>query len=233
MIEVDKAHTRYEMAFGRGRAVMSFSAHRAPANRQFGPLIVFNDDFIGAQDGIGMHPHRNIEIVTYMIAGQNVHIDSTGTESILVPGMVQVVSAGTGIVHQGMNPSESEEENHLQIWFQPDQLDAPPQHHEFAYDQERVKNRLLPIVSNRTWAGDKVLPIRQDVTLFVSKLDSGRAVTFAQEAGRSVYVFNIEGEFVLNDEARLERRDAARITGLHELHIAAAKEAHFLLIDLP
>ncbi|MFD0674417.1 pirin family protein [Cohnella sp. GCM10027633] len=228
MIEVNKAHTRYLMEYERSRAIMSFSA-----NRRFGPLVIFNDDVIGARDGIGMHPHKNMEIVTYMVSGQNYHKDSTGAESLLLPGMVQVISAGTGIVHEGMNPSESEEENHLQIWFQPDRLDIPPQHHEFSYDQGKMKNRLLPIVSNRAWADDRVLPIHQDVTVFVSRLEEGRELTFTQAAGRNVYVFNLEGELVLNDETLLERRDAAQITGLQRLNVSAAKEAHFMLIDLP
>jgi redox-sensitive bicupin YhaK (pirin superfamily) len=174
-----------------------------------------------------------MEIVTYMITGQNYHKDSTGTESLLVPGMVQVISAGTGIFHEGMNPSETEEENHLQIWFQPDRFDIPPQHHEFTYDRDKMKNRLLPIVSNRTWAEDRVLPIHQDVTVFVSRLEEGRELAFTQTAGRKMYLFNLEGELVLNDEALLERRDAAQMTDLQRLNVKAAKEAHFMLIDLP
>ncbi|OAS16748.1 pirin family protein [Paenibacillus oryzisoli] len=228
MIEVSKAHTRYAMEIDRSRAIMSFYA-----NRRFGPLIIFNDDFIGAHDGIGKHPHKNIEIVTYMVTGQNYHKDSTGKESLLTPGMVQVVSAGTGIVHEGMNPSDTEEENHLQIWFQPDQYDIPPQHHEFSYDQDKMKNRLLPIVSNRTWAVDRVLPIHQNVTIFISKLEEGHELSFAQSAGRNMYVFNLEGELVLNEEALLERRDAAQITGLQRLNMSATKDTHFMLIDLP
>ncbi|MFU1795052.1 pirin family protein [Paenibacillus azoreducens] len=233
MIKVNKAHMRYQMEYGQSRTIMSYSANHAPSNRRFGPLIIFNDDFIGPQDGIGMHPHKNIEIVTFMITEQNYHKDSTGTESHLIPGMVQVLSTGTGIVHEGMNPSETEEENHLQIWFEPDRLDTPPEHHEFAYDQVKMINRFLPIVSNRAWADEKVLPIHQDATIFVSKLEDGHALTFTQAAGRSMYVFNLEGELVLNGEALLERRDAAQITGLHQLSIIARKEAHFMLIDLP
>ncbi|EPZ38577.1 MULTISPECIES: pirin family protein [Anoxybacillus] len=234
MIHVYPAHERFESNHGWLQSYFSFSfaEYFDRKNMHFGPLRVFNDDIIAPQRGFGAHPHQEMEIVTVVLKGKLEHRDNLGNHRIISFGEVQRMTAGTGIVHSEMNPSTTEEVNLLQLWFLPETYGLAPSYEQISYDVENMKNRLLPIVSKKQ-AGEQVAYIHQDLTMYLSDLENNQQLTFHQQEGRRMYVFVIEGELVLNDDTILQRRDAARITDVTQLHITANIDSRFMLIDLP
>jgi redox-sensitive bicupin YhaK (pirin superfamily) len=235
MITVYPAHSRYSTNHGwlQSNFSFSFADYYDPNNLQFGPLRVFNDDIVQPGTGFGMHPHREMEIVSIVLKGQLKHQDSTGNSEVLVPGEIQRMTAGTGIMHSEFNPSDTEEVSFLQLWFLPDEYGLAPSYEQFAYDQEAMKNALLPIVAKHQTTEHRVAHIHQDLTLYLSRLDGGKSITFTQPEGRKIYVFVMEGEMELNGEKTLYTRDAARITDTTTLELKAVASTHFMLIDLP
>jgi quercetin 2,3-dioxygenase len=234
MITIHPATSRYSANHGwlQSNFSFSFSEYYDPSNMSFGPLRVFNDDIVAPQKGFGAHPHRDMEIVSIVLKGQLQHEDNTGNREVLKPGEIQRMTAGTGIIHSEVNPSADEAVNFLQLWFLPEKQGLTPSYEQKGYDLQAMKNRLLPIVSNKEQQ-DSTAHIHQDLTLYLSELDAGKTVTFTQESGRRIYLFVIEGEVTLNQEHTLGKRDAARLTETTELTIASAKGASFMLIDLP
>jgi quercetin 2,3-dioxygenase len=234
MIQVYPAKERFSANHGWLQCNFSFSFadYYDPNNLNFGPLRVFNDDFIQPQEGFGMHPHRDMEIFTVVLKGELKHQDSMGNTEILRPGEVQRMTAGTGIVHSEVNSSESEVANTLQLWFLPNQQGLTPSYEQKAYDQNALKNNLLPVLSNRLQSA-QIAYIHQDLTLYLSVLESGKSLSFSQESNRRIYFFVMEGNVTLNQNTKLNRRDAARITDVTELDIAASVDSQYMLIDLP
>jgi len=233
MIRIYPAASRYSANHGwlHSNFSFSFAEYHDPNNILFGPLRVFNDDLVQPENGFGAHPHREMEIVSIVLKGQLEHRDNMGHVEVLRPGEIQRMTAGTGVVHSESNPSTTEEVSFLQLWFLPNENGLEPSYEQLAYDQEALKNHLLPVVSH-TPTSKQVAKIHQDLTLYLSKLDGGNTLTFEQKAGRYIYVFVIDGELTLGGE-QLNKRDAARITDVTNLEIASGNGAHFMLIDLP
>lgn len=234
MIKVYPAESRYSSNLGWLKCNFSFSfgEYYESDNINFGPLRVFNDDFIQPQKGFGTHPHRDMEIVTIVLEGHLKHEDNTGGKGILGPGEVQRMTAGTGILHSEFNASSEETANTLQLWFLPEEKGLTPSYEQKSYDREAAVNHLLPVVSGRLENKD-ITFIHQDLTIYMSELLSGQSIAFSQEESRKIYLFVIEGELVLNKDSKLKKRDAARITDVTKLDIDSAKGASFMLIDLP
>jgi len=212
----------------------SFAGYYNPDNMQFGVLRVLNDDEVRARDGFGRHPHRDMEIVSYVVKGQLTHWDSaTGVEDTLQRGHVQTVTAGDGVWHSEMNLRD-ETCRFLQIWILPpaDGLPVRYGNHKFA-PQERL-NRLLQIVGNPGNREQVALHLNQDVNLYVSELtDLDAKVTFSLKAGRQAYINNIEGAVDIAGLATLHERDALEVVGPAELSFSLADEqAHFILIEM-
>jgi len=232
MIRVYSADSRYSSDHGwlKSNFSFSFGDYYDPDNTEFGPLCVFNDDIVAARRGFGAHPHREMEIVSIVLRGQLQHEDSTGHKAVTGFGGVQRMSAGTGILHSEVNPADEEVEL-LQIWFKPNQPKLEPSYETSEYNVAHMKNRLLPVVSDRSGPG--IAHIHQNLTMYLSELEEGHTIRFDQEAGRKIYVFVIEGSLTLNDSTVLNRRDAARITDIHELKLDAGQRSMLLLIDLP
>lgn len=194
-------------------------------------MRVLNDDVVQPLTGFGMHPHRDMEIVSIVLKGQLKHEDSEGNSEILRPGEVQRMTAGTGIVHSEMNPSSTEEVNFLQMWFMPNERGLQPSYEQKAYNQEAMKNHLLPVVSNLPQS-EEVAYIHQDLTIYLSRLDSNKTLSFQQEENRKMFFFVIEGDVILNQDVKLKKRDSARITDQPALTIQSDSGAFFMLIDL-
>lgn len=234
MIKVYPAESRFTANHGwlKSSHSFSFAEYYDPNNMNFGPLRVLNDDFVAAGNGFGAHPHRDMEIVSIVLKGQLKHEDSTGSSEILRPGEIQRMTAGTGVVHSEYNPSNTEEVNFLQLWFMPEKTGLTPSYEQKAYDQNALKNQLLPIVSNHV-KSEHVASIHQDLTLYLSDLDAGNSLNFNQEANRKIFLFVIEGDVTLNEQTQLKKRDSARITDLTELKIVGNSNAKLMLIDLP
>ncbi|WP_426453149.1 pirin family protein [Paenibacillus sp. S-38] len=232
MISIYPASSRYSADHGwlQSNFSFSFGDYYDPDNTGFGPLRVFNDDTIQGGRGFGAHPHREMEIVSVVLQGQLKHEDSTGHSAVTTFGEVQRMSAGTGIIHSEMNPSE-EPVTLLQLWFTPDRKGLEPSYETSRYELSALKNALLPVVSNRS--GEGVAHIHQDMTIYLSELEGGRELLFEQPEGRRIFVFVMEGGLTLNGEQALSRRDAARITGTPSLRVRSEQGAQWMLIDLP
>ncbi|MFD3447506.1 pirin family protein [Microbacteriaceae bacterium 4G12] len=233
MIQLFPAASRYFANHGWVQSYFSFSfaKYYDPDNMMFGPLRVLNDDVVAPMRGFAMHPHHDMEIVSIVLDGYLKHEDSYGNSETTTFGEVQRMSAGTGIFHSEMNPSEDEEVNFLQLWILPNKQGLKPSYEKTIYRVEHLKNQLLPIVSHT--ASEGVAYIHQDITIYLSDLESGASLSFAQKEERRTFLFIIEGSLQLNKETMLHRRDSARITGETELVIEAKENVRFMLIDLP
>lgn len=233
MITIYPAKERFQADHGWLTSYFSFSFanYYDPNNLSFGPLRVFNDDVVQPNNGFGMHPHKEMEIVSIVLEGELKHEDSEGNHATTTFGEIQKMSAGTGIFHSEINPSKEKPVSFLQLWILPDTKGLKPSYEKTSFLIEKLKNSLLPVVSNK--GSENVAHIYQDTTLYLSDLESGKEISFPQQEGRKIYVFVIEGKLTLNDQFDLGRRDTARITQTTELIIAAKENSRFLLIDLP
>ena len=233
MIQLTPANKRYSSKndWLESNFSFSFGPYYDPDNIQFGPLRVLNDDIIQPGKGFGIHPHREAEIVSIVLNGQLKHEDSLKNVGILQYGNIQRMTAGTGVLHSEFNPTTDEETKLLQLWFLPNEKQLAPSYEDISFDTDKLRNQLLSVVSNNP--GENTAMIHQDVTLYLSKLDSQKEIHFQQQEGRKIYLFVIEGEVLLNDDVTLQKRDDARITDLHELTLQAKQDSFFLLIDLP
>jgi quercetin 2,3-dioxygenase len=233
MIKVVRANDRYRAEHGwlTSHFSFSFANYYDPNNLQFGPLRVFNDDIVQPNNGFGMHPHKEMEIVSIVLEGQLKHEDSEGHSATTQFGEIQRMSAGTGIFHSEFNPSKEDQVNFLQLWILPNKEKLQPSYQKTKFSIEKMKNNLLPVVSKNS--SENVAYIQQDTTLYLSDLEAGNKSTFTQESERKIYLFVIDGEIVLNNQCTLMTRDTARITEMTTLFIDAKKSTRFLLIDLP
>ncbi len=205
----------------------SFAEYRNPDNIQFGNLRVINDDLIHPHTGFEKHPHRDMEIISYVVDGELTHKDSMGNESVLKRGEVQYMSAGTGVYHSEHNRGD-EMLRILQIWVYPDARNHTPNYgeHRFAWG-DRV-NQWLPLVSSKD--GDAPIRINQDARFSVAALDAGKEITWPMAKGRQAYLVQIEGTSVINGQP-VAMRDAVEAVE-EDLHIKADTDAHILVIEL-
>jgi redox-sensitive bicupin YhaK (pirin superfamily) len=233
MIQVYPAESRHTNDHGwlKSNFSFSFADYYDPNNLEFGPLRVFNDDVVQPSKGFGAHPHREMEIVSVVLSGHLEHEDSMGNKAKTTFGGVQRMSAGTGVVHSEVNPSDTEPVEFLQLWFNPRVDGITPSYEQTSFDPGQMKNRLLPIVSHES--SENVALIQQDLTMYLSELEVNQSLSFEQEEGRRIYVFVLEGSLTLQGETKLNRRDAARITEHSSLDIQSDTGAKFMLIDLP
>ncbi len=234
MIKVYPANSRYTADHGwlKSNFSFSFAEYFDPENMNFGPMRVLNDDFVEPMRGFGAHPHKEMEIVSIVLDGHLQHEDNGGHTATTTFGGVQRMSAGTGVVHSEMNPSATEKVNFLQMWFEPEVVGVTPSYEQTTFDVEKLKNQLLPVVSKNASADD-VADINQDLTIYLSDLEKGKKITFAPGKNRRIFLFVIEGDVAVNEEAILNKRDSARITELDELELVSESGARFMLIDLP
>lgn len=207
----------------------SFAEYRNPVNVHFGVLRVLNDDIVKPQTGFEMHPHENMEIISYIVDGEITHKDSMGNSESLKRGEVQYLSAGDGIFHSEKNEG-SVDLRLLQIWIFPPKKGLPKLYGSHRYKEDERKNRLLNIVSNHE--GKSPIKIYQDVNIYVGEFDNEEVANYEIEEGRQVYFVQIEGKALLNDEVKLDFGDACEITKEKNLKIKAIERSHFLFIDM-
>lgn len=209
--------------------LFSFDRYYDPANINFGPLRVFNHDTVAPQSGFPTHPHREMEIVTYILEGELTHTDSTGGRGVIHAGEVQRMTSGTGVAHSEINASKAKARL-LQMWVTPDEYGLTPSYEQKQFTPEDRAGRLFPIAS-----GDKAggaVHINQDATFYVSSLKPGNGVEHSLEKGRRAFVYVIDGEIELNGET-FEAGDQARITETGKIEIRGLKPSEIILIDLP
>ena len=195
----------------------------------FRSLRVINEDWVAPSSGFPTHPHRDMEIITYVLSGQLEHKDSLGTGSVILPGDGQRMSAGRGIRHSEYNPSPSEKVHVLQIWIMPDK-----QGHEPGYEQktfpEAEKRGQLRLIASRDGAEGSVR-INQDAKLFVTLLSPGDEVKHVLDAKRHAWLQVAKGKVELNGQ-KLVQGDGAAISDEKDLTIRGVKDAEVLLFDL-
>ncbi len=208
----------------------SFSDYYDPNNMNWSALRVFNDDVVQPGGGFPMHPHRDMEIITYVIDGQLEHRDQLGNRGLVHPGEVQVMSAGKGIVHSEFNPSQKDPVHLLQLWVMPRSRSNTPRWEQKQFSVSDRSGKLLPVVSSGDRPG--TLAIDQDATIYVSKLSAGQSVSLNGLEKRQPYLFVIDGSVTLNGSS-LDKGDQARIAAEKELKIEASENAELLLLDLP
>ena len=206
----------------------SFAEYYDPNNVHWGALRVFNDDTIAAGEGFPMHPHRDMEIVTYVLSGELAHRDSLGNEGVVGPGGVQFMSAGTGVRHSEYNARRDEPLHLVQMWVVPGKLGTTPSYGEMAFDAEARRNRWLTVVSGER---DVAAPIRitQAATFRVARLEGG-AVTHDFAAQRYGFLFLASGAATVNGTA-LKAGDAVKCYDQPSLEITGDGEV--VLWDLP
>jgi len=207
----------------------SFAGYHDPAHMGFRTLRVINEDRVAGGRGFGAHSHRDMEIVTYVLEGALEHADSMGNRSLIVPGEVQRMSAGTGVTHREFNPRPDEPVHFLQIWLLPDRRGLAP-----GYEQKTIpsleERGALRLVASRDGRAGSVT-IHQDVDLYASRLEPGEKVTHALAPGRHAWLQMVSGRVDLNGTA-LGAGDGAAVSRESALEIAAVEAAHFLLFDL-
>jgi redox-sensitive bicupin YhaK (pirin superfamily) len=208
----------------------SFARYYDPEHMGYSVLRVINEDVVAGGQGFGMHPHRDMEIVTYMLKGAIQHRDSLGNGSVIKAGDVQRMTAGTGIVHSEFNASEREDAHLLQIWLLPDRNNLTPGYEEKHFDAAEKQDRWKLIASRGGIGGS--LHINQDVSLYASVISEGKTLDYAIEAGRRLYIQVARGRIRLND-TMLEAGDAAKVDALDAVKVEALEEAEILLFDLP
>jgi redox-sensitive bicupin YhaK (pirin superfamily) len=210
----------------------SFADYYDEANMNWGPLRVFNDDIVQGGGGFDFHPHKDMEIVSYIVDGALEHRDRLGNRHVNRAGEVQVMSAGKGIVHAESNPAAAEPMRLIQLWIIPRHKNLEPRWEQRPYTKADRQNRLFPVVSPVDAKVEGSLTIDQDASIYVSSLDAGKTVTHSAKPGRHAYFFVIDGEVELNGQ-KLTSGDQARIADETSLTIKADKDSELMLLDLP
>jgi hypothetical protein len=231
MIELRKSTDRGHANHGwlDARHSFSFADYHDPEHMNFGPLRVLNDDRIGAGAGFGMHGHRDMEIVTYVLDGELAHKDSMGNGSVIRPGDVQRMSAGTGVMHSEFNHSKSQVTHLLQIWIEPKTRGITPGYEEKRFDAAEKRGRLRLIASDDGSEGSVTL--HQDVKLYAGLIDGAEEANMALPAGHRFYLHVARGEVNVNGTVLVEG-DALKIADEKEIRLSAGKDAEVLLFDM-
>jgi len=214
----------------QSRHTFSFADYFDPEHVEFGPLRVINEDRVAPGAGFGTHSHRDMEIISYVLAGELAHKDSMGNGSTIRPGDVQRMSAGRGVQHSEFNPSSSVPVHFLQIWIQPDERAIAPSYEEQAFPVEAKRGRLRLIASPDRAQGSVL--IHQDARVYAGLFDGGESATLSVDYGRRVYVHVARGKVVAND-IELDSGDALKLTDVTSLSLQEGKGAEVLVFDLP
>jgi quercetin 2,3-dioxygenase len=251
MIQTIRSNDRYhfETDWLKTYWHFSFDHYHDPANMNFGPLRVFNDDVIAPAGGFPLHAHREMEIVTYIIDGSLEHKDNMGNTGVIRPGEIQRMSAGTGVRHSEYNHSKKDAVHLVQLWITPAVEHLAPSWEQKSFSLSDRSGKLLPIAvpagkngkngspGADSPRGSTTVEIHQDATIYTSLLKPGESTTHNLAKGRRAYIFVIGGNLKLNGE-NLGPGDQARVTSERALQLSAAPgpgatPADFLLLDLP
>jgi redox-sensitive bicupin YhaK (pirin superfamily) len=211
------------------RHSFSFGDYYDPAHNQFRSLRVLNDDRVAPGAGFGAHPHRDFEIVSYVVSGALEHKDSLGTGSVLRAGEVQRITAGTGVLHSEFNPSASEPVHFLQIWLTPERRGLKPDYEQKAFTEADRRGRWRLVASHD--GRDGSVTIRQDADLYATILEPGEAATQSLRPGRQGWLQIARGAVTLNSRP-LAVGDGAAILEETEVTVKATEPAELLLFDL-
>jgi redox-sensitive bicupin YhaK (pirin superfamily) len=208
------------------RFTFSFDQYFDPEHVQFRSLRVLNEDVVAPNQGFGMHPHRDMEILTWVLEGAIEHRDNTGGRGVLRPGELQHMTAGTGVMHSEANPSSKDPVHLLQIWILPDRKGLKPAYEQLAFPDKDLRGKF-----NLVAGPEAPVTIHQDANLYITRLDKGAEAKYSLEKGRHAWVQIARGSISLNGE-RLEAGDGAAISDEPEISVKSADASEILLFDL-
>ena len=214
----------------KSRHSFAFAEYFDPAHVQFGPLRVINEDRVAPGGGFDTHGHRDMEIVSYVLAGALQHKDSMGTGSIIKPGDVQRMSAGKGVQHSEFNASKTEPVHFLQIWIMPEAIGIAPGYEQkhFAAAEKRGRLRLVAARDGR----DGAVTIHQDAAVYAGLFDGNESAALELAPGRKAYVHVARGSITANGAA-LSAGDALKLSDVDAVKLERGQDAEVLVFDLP
>ena len=231
MIDIRKANDRGHADHGwlNSWHTFSFSNYFDPKQLGFSDLLVINDDTVSPGRGFGAHPHDNMEIFSYVLDGKLSHQDSMGNGSTIKPGDIQLMSAGTGVVHSEMNGSNDAPVHFLQIWIMPNIQQPKPNYQQIYIDDEEKRGKLRTIISPDGAHGS--LQIRQDTTIYAGLFNGDESTIFKADPHRYYYLHVAKGCIDLNGQS-LNAGDGVKIRQESQLHLTNGQQAEVLLFDL-
>lgn len=232
MLTFRRSHERGHADHGwlQSHHTFSFAGYFDPRHMGVSVLRVINDDTVAPGAGFDTHSHRDMEIISYVLEGALEHKDSLGNGTVIRPGDVQRMSAGTGVTHSEFNHSESEPVHFLQIWILPETAGLEPSYEQIHVADHEKQGRLRLIASGRNLQG--VVRVHQDVDLYATRLSRGEAVEHRLAPGRQAWVHVAHGAATIDGEP-LMAGDAAHLSSADAVHIASPSRAELLLFDLP
>jgi redox-sensitive bicupin YhaK (pirin superfamily) len=209
----------------------SFANWYDPNKIGFGLLRVLNDDVVSPGQGFGMHPHNDMEIITIILKGALQHKDNMGNGSVIKPGDVQVMSAGSGVLHSEFNPSKDESVNLFQLWIFPKEKGIKPRYDQKTFDHSKRNNSVQTVASGFKKNGE--LYIHQDAAISLASVNKEQSITYKFSGkGNGTYILVIEGSIELNGET-LTRRDAMGVTETDSVLIKGIDNSELLIIEVP
>jgi redox-sensitive bicupin YhaK (pirin superfamily) len=209
----------------------SFDHYRDPQNNAFGAMRVFNDDRLVPGAIWPLHPHRDVEGITYVVEGTFQHEDSVGGPPGPLPaGSVQRMTLGSGAYHSEQNASPDEPMRFIQIWILPNAPDLPPEVEQQVFTRDDRTDNLLKVIGPE--GGQHIVKVNQDASVYVSRLNPGIEVAHRLGPGRGAYVYLIDGEATFDDEP-VATGDAAKVADQDALHIQATAPSELILVDVP
>jgi len=231
MIDVIRSNSRGAADHGwlKSRHTFSFAEYHNPARMSFGPLRVVNEDWIEPGQGFDTHPHRDMEIVTYMIDGALEHKDNMGNGSVIRPGELQRMTAGTGVLHSEFNHSSEDQAHLLQIWILPERKGLQPGYEQKLFPTEQKRNRWC-LVGSRD-GRDESLTIHQDVNLYSTELDEGAETKLELDKSRQGFLQVVRGSAEIDGE-ELGAGDAVTMQNQTAFTVRALQDAELLFFDM-
>ena len=231
MIDVIRSNSRGAADHGwlKSRHTFSFAEYHNPARMSFGPLRVVNEDWIEPGQGFDTHPHRDMEIVTYMIDGALEHKDNMGNGSVIRPGELQRMTAGTGVLHSEFNHSSEDQAHLLQIWILPERKGLQPGYEQKLFPTEQKRNRWC-LVGSRD-GRDESLTIHQDVNLYSTELDEGAETKLELDKSRQGFLQVVRGSVEIDGE-ELGAGDAVTVQDQAVFTVRALQDAELLFFDM-
>ena len=211
----------------KGKFHFSFGEYHNEKNINFGVLKVVNDEILIPKTGFKTHPHRDMEIISYVVKGKLSHEDSIGKKAVVEKGEVQYMSAGTGIFHSEHN-NHSENLRFIQLWILPDKTDSEPFYKNFKFDWNKRCDKFFHIVSNKN--GNAPVKINQDINILVTELSQEKTLYLEIKEKRQGYVVQIEGKSIING-VELSERDALKTIGSSP-KITSVKKSHIMIIEM-
>ena len=207
----------------------SFASYRDPREQGFSDLLVINDDRVAAGKGFGQHPHRDMEIFSYVLEGALEHKDTLGTGSVIRPGDVQLMSAGSGVAHSEFNHSASKPVHFLQIWIVPEVAGAKPRYQQEHFSAAQKRGRLQLIISPEGTNGS--LKVRQDARVYAGLFDADESARLELAPDRYAYIHVARGSVELNGQ-RLQEGDGVRVRDERQIRLSHGEDAEVLVFDL-